>query len=97
MAIDVPGFLDRLKSWLEWHSKTCVRCRRPYPEGQPEAAQWASSVVPWKNKLYPVAWVCPDCTTPEEFAERQIRDATTKYRNEGNGWIPSPKLTDDDL
>ncbi|AWG62442.1 hypothetical protein DDT46_00445 [Mycobacteroides abscessus] len=89
MANDVPGFLDRINALWDWHSSTCHRCRRTQAE---VPGKWGYRML---FNSVPVAMVCPECTTPEEFAECQIRDATTKYIRDGNRWIASPKLIDE--
>lgn len=89
MANDVPGFFDRINAWWEWHSRTCCRCRRTQTEvpGEWQGVMFLNSV--------PVALICPECTTPEEYAEGAIRDATTKYTHNGKRWVASPKLMDE--
>ncbi|WP_166905937.1 hypothetical protein [Mycobacterium sp. DL440] len=88
--------LDKLKEWFinaytERMSK-CIKCGRPSPEDRDEKRTWGMQNM--FGFVYQV--ICPDCMTPEQLAECQIRDATETISTETGRIVRKPKKFDDD-
>lgn len=61
----------------------CSECQRPYSRHGSDAAEWAAPVL----LGVPVSLKCPDCQSPEDHAQRVIRDATTDYTLKGGFFV----------
>ena len=92
MAEDKPDFRKRIESVLRRHFETCYKCRRPAPARRADAADWG--VRTFLN--YPIGIICPDCQSPQDWAESAIRQATSTYALEGGRIIQHPKPMDED-
>lgn len=65
-------FLRGLRLALLHHLSTCGTCKRPYPADPDECGDWFAQS--FQGRTFQV--ICPDCQTPEQVAEREIRLAT---------------------
>ncbi|CPR91547.1 Uncharacterised protein [Mycobacteroides abscessus subsp. abscessus] len=71
----------------------CSECPRQYPWRSPDAADWSMTV----RLGVPVSLKCPDCQSPEDHAERVMRDATADYELKGGFFVVQrPKEMPDD-
>jgi hypothetical protein len=84
--------LEQLKTDVTERLKTCPGCGRPVPTRVDEQEGWQAFHVGG----YVHTILCPDCQTPEQAAEREIRGATESYRLENGRVVRQPKTFDDD-
>jgi hypothetical protein len=74
----------------------CDRCGRLFDLGHDDRNDW--NVIARQGEA--VGYLCPDCQTPEENAEAEIRAATLDYDTDAEGRIvgrvklPIPELDD---
>jgi hypothetical protein len=89
---DKPDWRKLIESLLRRQFEGCNRCKRRTSSDQGDAADWSIRAFAG----VPFGTICPDCQTPEERAELEIRGATSTYTLEGLRFVQHSKPVDDD-
>lgn len=95
--VDGPPDIGKLiAAALLHHFTTCVKCRRPFDQSDPDSDDWSIQALMMKI-VYAIK--CPDCQTNAERAEVEIRRASgLQYQLRGLLLVekPQPPTAPDD-